>query len=72
MNKRDAKHTNVQRKGRARDRGICQVCGSALRPEGHHAFDYQYGGPASIGNIVTLCHDCHTKVHRGSMDVKVL
>lgn len=72
MGKREAKHVNAQRNGRKRDRGICQICGSTEHAEGHHAFDYQFGGTASVDNIVTLCHECHKKVHNGDIDIYIV
>ena len=72
MSKRGSAHTNAQRKGRMRDYGICQICGSRNHPEGHHAVDYQFGGAAKVSNIVTLCRSCHKKVHKGEMDIKIV
>ena len=69
MSKRD--HQRAQRMGRERDGGVCQICGSTDHTEGHHAFDFQFGGEASVDNIVTLCHECHQEVHKGKMDVFV-
>ena len=71
MRKRDASHLKAQKAGRERDAGICQICGSRDHPEGHHAFDYQFGGKADSGNIVTLCRKCHDKVQHGAMDIFV-
>ena len=69
MDKRGAEHSKVQKNGRKRDGGICQICGSRDHVEGHHVMDYQFGGPALLENIVTLCKSCHGKVHRGDMDI---
>lgn len=72
MGKRKVEHVKAQKAGRERDFGICQICGSRNHPEGHHAFDYQFGGRADISNIVTLCRKCHDKVHHGTIDIFVL
>lgn len=72
MTKRNSAHTTAQKAGRQRDNGVCQICGSRNHPEGHHTFDYQYGGAPTINNIVTLCHSCHRKVHNGKMDVFII
>lgn len=69
MAKRDTSHYRVQRLGKIRDHNICQVCGSTAAPEGHHIIAYQYGGNASVDNIITLCHVCHKQVHRGNLDL---
>ena len=66
---RGSEHTRVQREGKIRDLGVCQVCGSPIKPEGHHIIDYQYSGRASTDNIITLCHNCHVKVHGGKFDL---
>ena len=47
----------------------CQICGSTDHVEGHHIMNYQYGGAASVDNIVTLCQKCHKQVHRGNIDI---
>ena len=71
MGRRGMEHTEAQREGRIRDLGICQICGSTDSPQGHHVMDYQFGGGADVDNIVTLCHECHQKVHNGEMDIYV-
>ena len=66
---RSSEHQRVQREGKKRDYGTCCVCGSKERPEGHHVIEYQYGGAATLDNIVTLCQKCHKQVHRGNIDI---
>lgn len=65
MKKRGSEHTRAQRRGRERDLHTCQICGSSDHTEGHHMFDYIFGGSSDEDNIVTLCHDCHRSVHDG-------
>ena len=72
MATREREHCVVQRQGKGRDLYTCQVCGSTDRAEGHHILNYQYGGAANIGNIVTLCQKCHKQVHRGNIDILVV
>lgn len=69
MKKRSSEHTRIQRQGKERDKYTCQICGSKDRSEGHHIFDYAYVGAADRENIVTLCHDCHNKVHKGLINL---
>ena len=69
MKKRSSAHVAAQKQGRKRDLETCQICGSTNHTEGHHIFDYAFGGAPDKDNIVTLCHDCHTKVHRGLIDL---
>ena len=66
---RSSEHQRVQREGKKRDYGTCCVCGSKERPEGHHVIEYQYGGAATLDNIVTLCQKCHKQVQSGNIDI---
>ncbi|SCP99145.1 HNH endonuclease [Anaerobium acetethylicum] len=68
-NKRSSAHTKVQQIGRERDGNQCQVCGSKDHVEGHHILDHQFGGAASIDNIIALCHKHHNDVHNGRIDI---
>lgn len=69
MSKRSSSHIKAQRQGKERDNFTCQVCGGRDRPEGHHIIDYQYGGSDDPDNIITLCKECHKKVHKGKIDI---
>ena len=66
---RSSAHRKAQKAGRERDYNCCQVCGSSDHVEGHHIIDHQYGGAASIENIVTLCRKHHKDVHSGWLDI---
>ena len=61
---RSSEHQRVQREGKKRDYGTCCICGSKERPEGHHVIEYQYGGAATLDNIVTLCQKCQAYLRR--------
>ncbi|HXE63160.1 MAG TPA: HNH endonuclease [Bryobacteraceae bacterium] len=54
---------------RARDCGICQVCG-VFSPdtEGHHVHPLFLGGRDELNNIITLCHQCHEKAPMNEHD----
>ena len=67
--KRSSAHVTAQRKGKIRDWHTCQICGSKTHTEGHHLFDFFFGGSSDIDNIITLCHDCHKQVHKGLIDL---
>lgn len=69
--KRGPEHNRVQMRGRERDDYTCQICGSTDDVDGHHVFDYQFGGEADVDNIISLCHECHNKVHGGLLDIFV-
>ena len=64
-------HSKAQREGKERDLFTCQICGSTDHPEGHHLFDYAFEGAADKDNIITLCSECHKKVHKGEIDLFV-
>lgn len=69
MKRREPAHVLVQKQGKARDLHTCQICGSTNHTEGHHLIDYSFGGAADTDNIITLCHECHTNVHKGIIDL---
>lgn len=69
MKKRNGSHISAQRRGKERDLFTCQICGSKRHTEGHHLFDFAFGGAADVDNIITLCHGCHTNVHKGLIDL---
>ncbi len=52
-----------------RDSYTCQICGAKYtRLEVHHILFKSNGGSDSMDNLVTLCHDCHGKVHSGKLE----
>lgn len=67
--KRNSAHRTAQRKGKERDLFTCQICGSKNHTEGHHLFDFSFGGAAHKDNIITLCNGCHKNVHKGIIDL---
>lgn len=49
-----------------RDGWRCRKCGRAGRLEVHHVKALEYGGEAlELENLLTLCRDCHIKIHGG-------
>ncbi len=64
---RNGRHVRAQKEGKIRDGYVCQICGSRYCAEGHHVIDYQFGGAPDKNNIVTLCRNCHKKVHGGKV-----
>lgn len=67
MGKRSSQHRKAQREGKKRDNYTCQICGSKEHVEGHHIFDFIFGGAANKDNIITLCHKHHKDVHDGKI-----
>ena len=51
-----------------RDSYTCQCCGKKnKRLEVHHIIYRSKGGTDDENNIITLCEDCHSKVHDGKL-----
>lgn len=48
----------------------CQLCGSPYNLHRHHIrYGGMYGGRKTyIGNIIVLCENCHTKVHKNKKE----
>ena len=69
--KRSYNHRKAQTSGKIRDSFTCQVCGAKgkSKVQGHHIFDHMFRGAPSTDNIITLCSDCHKKVHKGLIDI---
>jgi 5-methylcytosine-specific restriction endonuclease McrA len=47
-----------------RDRWRCQSCGSAKNLHVHHLRARSKLGDDTLQNLITLCIDCHTLLHR--------
>ncbi|HEX9133534.1 MAG TPA: RNA-guided endonuclease IscB [Ktedonobacteraceae bacterium] len=55
-----------------RDDYQCQQCGKQhCHLEAHHLVYRQHGGKGTLANLLTLCGECHHKVHRGEITLKV-
>ena len=51
-----------------RDKYTCQICGKKhTRLEVHHIIYRSKGGTDDEDNLITLCEDCHSKVHDGQI-----
>ena len=51
-----------------RDNYTCQCCGKKnCRLEVHHIIFRSNGGTDDESNLITLCEDCHKKVHKGEI-----
>lgn len=49
---------------------VCAQCGSAYRPNIHHALARCYGGDDRPANLITLCVSCHKRLHSQAGDFK--
>lgn len=53
-----------------RDKYTCQYCGKKnTRLEVHHIVYRSQGGTNDENNLITLCEDCHSKVHDGKLAI---
>lgn len=53
-----------------RDKYTCQVCkAKKVRLEVHHIKYRSQGGTDDLDNLITLCADCHKKVHAGELSI---
>jgi len=63
-------YQNVKEYVLARDGHKCQICGkSKVKLHVHHIESRKTGGDAP-NNLVTLCLDCHDKLHQGTAKLK--
>ena len=46
-----------------RDSWRCQFCGSRQNLEVHHQQYRSHSGEDCEHNLITLCHDCHCRIH---------
>ena len=53
-----------------RDNYQCQKCGTAKNLVIHH-WTYDRLGNEDLGDIVTLCKDCHKKIHEKDLKCRV-
>ena len=47
---------------------VCATCGSTRSIEQHHIIPLQAGGTDDYFNLISLCHDCHMKLHHSIYD----
>lgn len=50
------------------DNPRCRYCGSSNEVSAHHIVFRSQGGDDAMGNLITLCFECHRKVHDGYYD----
>jgi len=48
----------------------CVYCGNPYNLHLHHVVRRSQGGQGSKENLITLCWECHTKLHAGETDIK--
>jgi hypothetical protein len=56
-----------------RDGYKCQQCGKVhVHLEAHHIHERSHGGKDTLANLVTLCEQCHHRLHEGKITLKVI
>jgi len=64
-------HENLRLATLLRDDFRCQQCGvKNTRLEAHHIKLTSEGGKDTINNLITLCEQCHSKVHSGKIHLR--
>lgn len=61
-------YTNAQAKTFTRDKYTCQHCKTkkkGVKLEAHHIVYRRNGGSDCADNLTTLCHNCHSGLHKG-------
>jgi 5-methylcytosine-specific restriction endonuclease McrA len=59
-----ASYRDLHRQVLERDGWRCQVCGSMQRLQVHHLKLRSQSGGDEEQNLITLCEECHTRIHR--------
>ncbi len=54
---------NLRNQALKRDKFVCQMCGSGINPHVHHVSYDHVGTEQELDDLVTLCKECHSKVH---------
>lgn len=74
MKSRRSKATDISQKVKnkvwERDNHCCILCGSPYAMPNAHYISRANGGLGIEQNIVTLCHDCHSKFDNGDKDTR--
>jgi 5-methylcytosine-specific restriction endonuclease McrA len=58
-----AAYENLRQQVLRRDGWRCQVCGTLSNLEVHHKEFRSQSGDDSEENLITLCADCHARIH---------
>jgi hypothetical protein len=69
----DSDWEDIRKAVYTRDKYKCKFCNGKsgdFRLEAHHIISKVDGGKDDFDNLITLCKDCHVKVHKGEIDLK--
>lgn len=54
----------LKKQVKERDNFECKICGYEKKLEVHHIKPWKDRGKHEMNNLITLCHDCHWKMHK--------
>src|SRR5439155_20695768 len=55
-----------------RDHYTCQQCGKqGIGLQAHHLIFREHGGKDTLSNLLTLCEQCHHRLHEGKIILKL-
>lgn len=64
-------HENLRLATLMRDQFTCQCCNVKNTPlEAHHIHYRRNGGKDTINNLLTVCANCHSKIHEGAIQLE--
>lgn len=73
MGKRPAEHVNAQRQIKEIQANVCIICWDTdgRKKHGHHLIYYSCDGSSGRANFITVCDNCHEKIHKGELNVDI-
>ena len=58
-------YDELRRQALTRDGWRCQICGSRQNLQVHHRKSRAQSGDDTEPNLMTICSDCHSRIHLG-------
>lgn len=68
ITKRRNKLYRKRQRGDIKRPDVCATCGGTDGIEQHHIIPLKAGGTDDYFNLISLCHDCHMKLHHSIYD----
>lgn len=65
---RSRKWDKIRENARRRDFYMCRICERNRAVDGHHLTYERWGGEEEPRDILSLCQDCHGKIHEKKED----
>lgn len=60
---------DIKENARKRDFYMCRICENNSALDGHHLTYERWGGQEQPRDILSLCRDCHNKIHEKKEDL---